>query len=288
MNGISVIIPSYNRATPLLRAIHSVYNQTLPPDEVIIIDDGSTDNTRQIVTETFPHANYRYQPNRGVSAARNLGIKLAQGEWLAFLDSDDEWLPGKLAQQYNTMNTQSGVKIIHTNETWIRYGQRVNQMKKHTKYGGMIFRQCLPRCIISPSSVMVHRGIFDEIGNFDENLPACEDYDLWLRCCARHPVYYIDEPLIIKYGGHADQLSRKHWGMDRFRIRALNKIMQSGELNDTDLQAVAEMLMKKIDIYLIGAEKRKKWDEIKYYKALAGRFMDSPLYPGNTYAGKSV
>ena len=206
MNGISVIIPSYNRVTQLLRALHSVFNQTLTPDEVIVIDDGSTDDTQQVITNLYPRAIYRYQANKGVSAARNLGIQISNGEWLAFLDSDDEWMPGKLMQQYNHANTQPGVKIIHTNEVWVRHGKRVNQMKKHTKFGGMIFRQCLPRCIISPSSVMVHRSLLDDIGTFDERLPACEDYDLWLRCSARYPAHYIESPLIIKHGGHDDQL----------------------------------------------------------------------------------
>lgn len=288
MNNISVIIPSYNRATSLSRALDSVYKQTLPANEVIVIDDGSTDDTRQVVTNRFPHAIYRYQPNKGVSAARNLGIRLANCEWLAFLDSDDEWLPGKLAQQYSAVNTQPGLKIIHTNEIWVRHGKHVNQMKKHTKYGGMIFRQCLPRCIISPSSVMVHRSLFDEIGVFDEDLPACEDYDLWLRCCARYPVYYIDAPLITKHGGHSDQLSGKYWGMDRFRIRALCNIIQSGILNNTDLQAAGDMLKKKIGIYLIGAMKRKKQDEIRYYRALAGKFTDRALYSHNTFAKESA
>jgi len=274
MNGISVIIPSYNRVTQLIRALDSVFNQSLTPDEVIVIDDGSTDDTQQVIKNLFPHVNYRYQANNGVSAARNLGIQISNGEWLAFLDSDDEWMPVKLAQQYNHAITQPGVKIIHTNEIWVRHGKRVNQMKKHTKYGGMIFRQCLPRCIISPSSVMVHRSLFDGIGAFDERLPACEDYDLWLRCCARYPVHYIYNPLIIKHGGHDDQLSRKYWGMDRFRIKSLYNIIQSGILNNDELLAAKEMLDYKINIYLIGARKREKWDEVNKYKALAVQLAD--------------
>jgi len=278
MNNISVIIPSYNRAERLARALHSVYKQTLIPNEVIVIDDGSTDNTRQVITNLFPQVKYRHQPNKGVSAARNLGIKIADGEWLAFLDSDDEWVSGKIERQYNVATTQPGFKIIHTNEIWIRDGNRVNQMKKHAKYGGMIFRHCLPRCIISPSSVMVHRSLFEAIGAFDEKLPACEDYDLWLRSCARYPVYYIDEPLIIKHGGHAGQLSRKYWGMDRFRIEALNNIIHSGVLDEADRRVATEILARKIKIYLNGAMKRKKWEEINKYKALAERLVDKALY----------
>jgi len=281
MNSISVIIPSHNRAAQLPRTLDSVFNQALIPDEVILIDDGSTDETRHVITNLFPRVKYLYQNNSGVSAARNLGIQHSYGEWLAFLDSDDEWMPGKLGQQYEVAKAQYGLKIIHTNEIWLRHGKYVNQMKKHTKYGGMIFRQCLPRCIISPSSVMVHRSLFDEIGTFDEMLPACEDYDLWLRCCARYPVHYIDKPLLIKHGGHADQLSRKYWGMDRFRIKSLYNIIRSGMLNNADLRAANEMLIKKINIYLAGATKRKKWDEVNKYKALAGQLANRSLVPNN-------
>ena len=115
-------------------------------------------------------------------------------------------------------------------------------MKKHAKSGGHIFRQCLPLCVISPSSVMIQRSLFDEIGLFDESLPACEDYDLWLRICARHPVLFLQEPMIIKHGGHRDQLSRRYWGMDRFRIQALEKIIDAPGLSPADRIAVAEML----------------------------------------------
>ncbi len=244
---------------------------------MIVIDDGSTDGTRHIVANLFPDVKYYYQPNRGVSAARNLGIALSRFEWLAFLDSDDEWLPPKLAKQCQIADNFPGSKIIHTNELWIRHGRFANQMKKHAKSGGYIFRHCLPRCIISPSAAMIHRSLFDEIGIFDENLPACEDYDLWLRGCARYPVHYIDEPLIIKYGGHAGQLSKKHWGMDRFRIASLNNILRSGILSLSDTQAASEMLHKKIDIYLAGAVKRKKWDEVRYYTGMVADLVANPM-----------
>ena len=202
---VSVIIPTFNRAAPLMRALNSVAEQTCAPLEVIAIDDGSTDNTAERIEQHFPHVRYFKQTNQGVSAARNTGIELAKGDWIALLDSDDEWLPGKLETQLAQLSQQREVLICHTEEIWIRNGVRVNQMKKHAKAGGWIFQHCLPMCAMSPSSIVIHRRVFDDVGVFDETLPACEDYDLWLRTTCRYPVLFIDKPLIRKYGGHDDQ-----------------------------------------------------------------------------------
>ncbi|MET0106608.1 MAG: glycosyltransferase family A protein [Sedimenticola sp.] len=265
---ISVIIPTHNRADLLERALKSVQAQTLPPLEVIVVDDGSEDHTREMVSEKFPRVRYLHQPNRGVSSARNLGISEARGDWIALLDSDDEWLASKLATQKTRLESQPGHHICHTEEIWFRNGKRVNQMKKHNKQGGAIFQHCLPLCVISPSSVLIHKSVFREVGLFDESLPACEDYDLWLRICARYPVTYVEQPQIVKYGGHEDQLSRRHWGMDRFRLHALEKIITSGDIEGDDLEAAKAMLARKAEILAKGAEKRGKHTEASNYRQL--------------------
>jgi len=263
---VSVIIPTYNRASLLERALRSVFSQSQPPDEVIVVDDGSTDETPRLVPENFTHACYVRQENRGVSAARNAGIAVAAGEWLAFLDSDDQWLPRKLEKQLRALTGSPQFKICHTDETWIRRGRRVNPMKKHAKQGGLIFARCLPLCVISPSSVLIHKSIFKELGTFDESLPVCEDYDMWLRICAHHPVLYLTEQLIVKYGGHDDQLSRSVWGMDRFRICALEKILRHGRLTPEDREAATQTLVEKIDVYLKGVKKRGRAEEVAEYE----------------------
>jgi glycosyltransferase involved in cell wall biosynthesis len=270
---ISVIIPTHNRAHLLARALRSVLDQTLAPQEIIVVDDGSSDNTAELVATQFPQCNYIHQPNLGVSAARNTGIKAARGEWLAFLDSDDEWLPTKLEAQRNLLQQHPDISICHTEEIWIRNGKRVNQMQKHAKSGGHIFQRCLPLCVISPSSVLIHRSLFNEVGLFDEQLPACEDYDLWLRVCATHPVAFVEQPQIKKYGGHADQLSHRHWGMDRFRIQALEKIIASDWLNDDDRTAAAQTLISKAEILAQGARKRGKDKEADGYLAIRDRYL---------------
>ena len=272
---ISVVVPAFNRSATLLRALQSIARQTHPPDEIIVVDDGSIDDTRQMLASRFPQAIYLYQPNQGVSSARNLGIRSARGEWIALLDSDDEWLPGKLNLQLALLGSLPDYLICHTEEIWVRNGRRVNQMKKHAKYGGDIFHRCLPLCVISPSSVLIHRTLFDRVGLFDESLPACEDYDLWLRICAAHPVAYVATPQIVKYGGHEDQLSRRFWGMDRFRIVALEKIIQSGSLAEDALFAARAMLSKKARIMAQGAAKREKSKEAAQYREIAERYANA-------------
>ncbi|MDD5266542.1 MAG: glycosyltransferase [Methylococcales bacterium] len=270
--NISVVIPTYNRCELLKRALLSVFSQTLLPTEVSVIDDGSTDGTSDMIRKEFPGVKYYRQDNSGVSSARNLGILHASGDWLAFLDSDDEWLPEKLARQKAALSTDPEAKVCHTEELWIRNGVRVNPAKKYAKSAGWIFTQCLPLCAMSPSTVMIHRSVFSHIGLFDTSLPVCEDYDLWLRITANYPVLLIEEPQIRKYGGHGDQLSQKLWGMDRFRINALQKIIETGQLSNGNQQAAVSMLLKKAEIYLHGVTKRGKTDEAQYYQQLIKRY----------------
>ena len=253
---VSVIIPTYDRREVLPRALDSVLAQTSTPWELLVVDDGSADGTSSMLAERYPGVEVLEQPNRGVSAARNLGIAKARGEWIALLDSDDVWLPTKLERQLAALDAAPAHRLCHTEEIWIRNGRRVNQMKKHAKSGGHIYQKCLPLCCISPSSVLIHRSLFEDVGGFDESLPACEDYDLWLRVTARESVLFVDEPLIEKYGGHDDQLSRKHWGMDRFRIRALEKILSEGVLDANNEYETRLMLVRKLEILINGAKKR--------------------------------
>ena len=263
---VSVIIPTYNRKHTLKRAIQSVYIQSLPPFEIIVVDDGSNDGTKEWVKQKYPNIKYIYQKNSGVSSARNKGIKIARGDWIALLDSDDEWLPNKLNEQINKIKSNLDVKILHSNEIWIRNGVRVNQMKKHKKFGGYIFEKCLDICRISPSSVMLKKEIFDDIGTFDESLKVCEDYDLWLRITSKYPVCFLDIPLIKKYGGHSDQLSKAHDGIEFYRIQSLQKILESKILSKPQTLLAINMMVNKMNIYASGLEKRNKTEELSKLK----------------------
>lgn len=253
---ISVVIPTCNRAHTLERALESVLAQTLPAAEVIVVDDGSEDETCALLQRTYPQVTVLQQNNRGVSHARNRGIRTARHDWIAFLDSDDCWLADKLATQVRALSDAPRYRLCHSDEIWIRHGRRVNPMRKHAKHGGDVFLHCLPRCAISPSTTVVHKGLLEEFGNFDEALPACEDYDLWLRICARYPVLHIARELTVRYGGHADQLSRRHWGMDRFRVQALEKLLATTDLQPDYRLAALRTVLKKLEVLAGGARKR--------------------------------
>lgn len=277
---ISVIIPTYNRSHFLGEAIESVLSQSAFRSgkysfEIIIIDDGSIDETRKVVKQFSGPIRYYYQPHQGVSRARNHGLERAKGEFIAFLDSDDLWLPEKIRLQMNVMETFPKLMGCTTDEIWLRRGKRVNPKEKHKKYTGWIFPHALPLCIVSLSASLFRREVFDEIGRFDEALPACEDYDFSLRYSLRYPLHLIDRPLIIKRGGHADQLSRQFWGMDRFRIQALLKLLH---LNLTQEQAflVRREILRKAKIISAGALKRGNLELAQYYQEL-GMKMEQEL-----------
>jgi len=275
---LSVIIPTHNRASLLKEAIQSVLDQDHFRDpshtsefELIVVDDGSSDNTKEIV-DTFKGAvHYFYQNQRGVSAARNQGLKMSQGEFIAFLDSDDLWMKNKLSVQMSYMRALPKTMVCYTDEIWMRNGMFVNPKKKHRKYSGWIFDKVLPICLLSLSSAIFRREVFEEVGNFDETLPACEDYDLGIRAALKFPIPLIRSSLIVKRGGHADQLSKKFWGMDRFRVRSLVKALQL-DLTQEQESLVRREIVKKSSILVKGFQNRKRLDEVRKYQALIEKY----------------
>ena len=253
---VSVIIPTYNRSKFTEEAIASVKAQTYRDFEIVVIEDVK---------------------GRGPAWARNQGVAEAKGRYIAFLDSDDLWEKKKLEKQLNFLKSineeprlsvsgsETRFMICYTNEKWIRNGEHLNQMKKHQKYHGWIFEKCLPLCLISASSILMGREVFYDLGGFDESLPVCEDYDLWLRMSLHYPVAYLDEKLIIKRGGHPNQLSKKYWGMDRFRVRALEKLLRI-KLNGEQRKLVLKELKNKYNILLAGSLKRKRYLRWLHYR----------------------
>jgi len=264
---ISVIIPTYNRANFLERAIDSVLSQTRKVDECIIVDDGSSDNSSLILQKYQSNVGViRLDKNSGVSHARNVGMKMASGNWIALLDSDDEWKANKLERQLEAIHKKPDTVFCHTEEIWIRNGKRVNQMKKHQKFGGFIFDKSLERCLISPSSVLFQKSLLGEIGYFDPTFPICEDYDLWLKVSARYAVLFLDEPLVIKYAGHKDQLSLNTSKIEQYRIKALENLVLEQGLKIEDEFSALEMLIKKCHIYLSGSEKRGHQNRVQDFR----------------------
>ena len=242
--------------------------QTAQPAEIIVIDDGSTDGTAIWVSRTFPTVSLFQQKNAGVSSARNLGLVKSKSPWVAFLDSDDVWLSKKLEKQLDALTSNPKLKLCHTEEDWLYNGAKKTVPAAYRKKGGWIFEHCLPRCAISPSTALIHRSVFDEVGIFDETLPACEDYDLWLRVCSKMPVLLVDEPLIEKHGGHSDQLSNQR-ELDRYRIQALIKFLKSDNITKEYRLMAEDQLRNICGIYAKGLKKHDRETEANYYFSIA-------------------
>lgn len=264
---ISIVIPTFNRIGSLPRALDSALNQTYQPSEIIVVDNGSSDGTTKLLREHYPSIRLLIEKKLGVSAARNKGIRHSKFQWIALLDSDDAWDKTKLEKQKNALaSSQDQFRLVHTNEIWIRNGNKFNQMKKHQKFGGDIFNNCLSLCCISPSSVLINKNIFKEVGYFDESLPVCEDYDLWLKICSQEKILFINQKLTLKYGGHKDQLSKTYWGMDRFRIKSLENLILNYKLKPDQKINAIKTIVKKLKIIVNGAYKRNNSSIINKYE----------------------
>jgi glycosyltransferase involved in cell wall biosynthesis len=262
---VSVVLTTFNRKELLSRALHSVLTQSLPPNEIIVCDDGSTDGTQQELAPEFPSIVWLKQENKGVASARNLGIRHARGSWIALLDSDDEWKPEKLELQLECMKRNPRSRACHTDEEWIRDGNQVIPPKFLDKSPKNLFSRSLRKCLICPSSALIQREFFSEIGLFDESLPVCEDYDFWLRLLLLTEPALVDKKLVVKHGGHPDQLSTSTWGMDRFRVRSMEKLLANPNLPEERRHEVWKALSEKCEILENGFAKREKLLEEKKY-----------------------
>lgn len=269
----SVIIPTYNRRDFLEKAVRSVLSQTCGDFELIIVDDGSCDGTKDLIGSFHDNRlKYVFQSNRGVSSARNRGLEIALGRFVAFLDSDDRWRGEKLERSLRHIELFPEISVFHTDEIWYRKGRLLGQKKKHAKPSGCVYKKALALCCISISTAVVKKNVFQETGHFDESLEACEDYDLWLRITSLYKIRLIPEELTIKDGGRPDQLSSKVWGLDRFRIKALEKMLRSDSLAGENRTATVRELNKKCAIFAAGCEKHGKHHEAETYRQLASKY----------------
>jgi glycosyltransferase involved in cell wall biosynthesis len=280
----TVVIPTYNRADFVFAAIESVIAQRAGGFELIVIDDGSTDGTwdrleRVAAAVAAGHADriamrIEHTENRGVAAARNRGIALAQAPLIAFLDSDDRWGPDKLAGQLAYMRAHRQCAISQTGEYWLRNGVRVNPGLRHRKAAGDIFAESLRTCLVTPSTAIIRRELFGEVGGFDEDFTAAEDYDLWLRILVRHEIGLIDECQATRRSGHRGQLSATVPAIDRFRILALLKLLAGSELSAALRPAVCDVLAEKCAIYAKGLSRRGANDAASVIAGFAAKASD--------------
>jgi GT2 family glycosyltransferase len=255
---VSAIIPVYNRERTIRRAIDSVLAQSYPPAEIIVVDDCSTDATPDILASYGSRIRHiRLARNSGPSAARNTGIRAAESGWVAFLDSDDCWERHKLRRQVEFSRKYPFYQIFQSDEKWIRNGRRVNPRKHHLKPEGWIWERSLHRCLVSPSAVIARRSLLLGFGGFDEEMPACEDYDLWLRISRYYPVGLEPSKSVVKYGGHEDQLSRRIEALDRFRVKSLLRLLEC-ETDPGFREKISAVLTGKFRILADGCRKRGK------------------------------
>lgn len=275
---VSVVIPTYNRKNLCKRAICSVLNQTYTDYELIVVDDCSDDNTSEdCLFDNTQNRNciyIRQKVNSGVAKARNTGVVKSKGEWVAFLDSDDEWHKRKLEKQVEWIRKNPECKISQTKEIWIRKGVRVNPPKTHEKIAGDIFKESLKRCMVTSSSVIIKKDFFDKLGGFNESLPACEDYDLWLRIALHHPIGLLREYLLTRYGGHSDQLSSKVQVLDKYRIRALLNLLENENPDMHQRKLICKILITKCEIVASGLKKRNRMEEYERYRKIAYKYRD--------------
>lgn len=274
--GVSVIIPVYNRPEFLKEAVESVLNQSYRDFEVIVVDDGSTDSTPDVIDSYRGIIRSVRQENMGVSAARNTGIRASRNNLVAFLDSDDLWETSKLERHVAFFNEHPEALICQTGEIWIRKGKRVNPGTRHQKPSGMIFNESLHLCLVSPSAVMMKKTVFEKVGFFNESFPACEDYDLWLRISCSIPVFLLDEPLVIKRGGHENQLSAMSC-LDRYRIFSIKNILDSGRLDKDQTIKAVSVLVEKCRIYSSGCMKRGREEESAQIMNIACEYFDKAI-----------
>ncbi len=253
MNRVSVIIPTYNSAHLLERCIASVLDQTRRPDEIWVIDDGSTDNTPELTERLcalLPGLIHVHrQENAGPGVARNLGIQMARGEWIAFLDADDRWLPTKLEEQLACAETHPAAGLIYSDASVIDSSGRhiANYLADKGPVSGWAFDRLLQSFFILPSTALVRRDALLCVGMFDTRLRKIEDYDLWLRLSQLYPFQLVPECLTL-YQRQQTSSSKDNIAMTRTEIQVFRNL-QRQKLTRAQRRAVRRRLARNLFDY---------------------------------------
>lgn len=287
--SVSVVIPTYNRSQLLLAAISSVLAQSHPPQEIIVVDDCSTDRTTELleqITSQMQRGRSRVLASGGEAEfrvvrlkkhsgypgfVRNCGVAIATSDYIAFLDDDDQWLPQKLALQVALHNTHPKCIISCSDEYWLRRGRLIAHPPP-TEHS-FRFASALQKCTIGPSTVMVWRECIDPRHGtgygFEPTLELAEDYHLWLRILDRHRVRYIPQKLTLKCEYGQAQLSHKYPYIERFRINALELLLEQESLSAPHHRAAATVCADKCLLWSAGARKRGRTEEALHYERMA-------------------
>ena len=259
---LSVIIPTYNRAPLVRAAVDSALRQSVPPHEVLVCDDGSTDDTAALLRQVFadvPKVKVLSLPHSGLPAvARNAGIAAASGEWLGFLDSDDVWLPEKTARQWAAIQAQPAIGLVCTNTLVASHGddpQMRATLLREVPAGEVTLATLLEENVVITSSVLVNRSLLGVVGAFSTQpgFRSVEDYELWLRVATRAPIHYLDEPLVIYRDDTANSVRRDyapscHWQKHLAFLAALREHLTTAGPNPPDnrlLHAIAKTQLRR-------------------------------------------
>ena len=278
---VSVIIPTYNRAHLVGRAIKSVLNQTYQDFELIIVDDGSTDNTDKIIKEFQEHDKrikyIRHEKNKGGSAARNSGIKISRGEYIAFLDSDDEWLPRKMEkQEIKFQNALDNVGVIYSGFSCISESSGKIIAKITPTLRGNVYTNLLEGCILGSPTPLIKKICFRKAGFFDETLPSCQDWDMWIRLSKYYTFDFVPD-ILAKHHIHGSQISVNL----NAKIVAREKLVEKYWVDLSRKSKILSILLKRLGIlcclngdsregrrYFLSSIKRKPFQKSAYVNFL--------------------
>lgn len=300
MAQVSVIVPTFNKKEQVREALQSVLDQKFQDIEILIADDGSTDGTPLALFKElgaqpeaidvlakmgnnsirpFTHAfqcggitvQYHYGINRGLSTARNRGIKSARGEYIAFLEPDDFWAPHHLSELISHLKRNREVKVCRVSERLIREGKSRAPKHPANRTTGWLFEASLDSSLMSISTVICHRSCFSICGCFDENMPACEEYDLWIRISSHFPIGFLDCNSVTRRTPRpADSI--RAWNWDRFRVYALEKAFQSGHITPEQRYLVAQSIVLKCERLVEGFKRQKSDERSNFYERKRKRF----------------
>ena len=277
---ISVVIPAYNAEKHIARAIESVLAQTRPAEEIIVVDDGSSDGTAEVVRSFGDKVILIQQPNAGVSVARNKGIEHATGDWIAFLDSDDEWLPEKLKLQSEHLSRNPDLRWTFTNMSWDKERRGFVKPIHPTDHlnKNAIDAECFEDYLTaytqsffaSTITLMIHRSVFDSVGLFEPGMKRAQDNDLWYRIAYQYPkVGYLSEPLAIYHLDTPGSSTKINDEVD-FMMQLVNRHLELSKIhNRTD--AFGPCVSHMLQVWIRQCVCSKRYSDVKI---LVGRFGD--------------
>lgn len=260
---MSVIIPVFNAGTTIARSIDSVLAQRFPPREIIVVDDGSTDDSPDRINAYGKDVQYLRKPNGGAASARNMGILQSRCDWVAFLDADDEWEPHRLLAQMSYLKKHPEILFVFSDMSHYEHGRIVHQ--SYFAYKGfrvppteLIWHKLLCDCFIFTPTVLAKKSVLIEAGLFPEDFRVAEDYYLWLQVAKRYPMGFVDEPLVRRYKENSSSLTTNIIQMLENKLRIYDWIERDNTDGDIKSLILRQRLLCK---YLIGYERFKKGED---------------------------